>query len=215
MSRMVSKPPWTGSRHAADARRVALADGRDELVDSRLLAVLAIDPVPREVRADDRGNAGVGGRGTGQRRRIGDDEIRAPCARSSAASRATSSANRSLKRARADDRFALVGAKAVDLDHAGVRLAGQPLDRPADRAVEQPRGRRRAHDRRAAAGATLAQRIDDGDLAHGVAEAVAGDVEEDGGHGVGCQLPVASCQLPVTDAESRQLTGNWQLATGN
>ena len=92
------------------------------------------------------GIAGVGGCGTRQRRRICDHERGIVRAQQRRLPRdELSEASREM-RAPATMVSRLVQMKAVDLDDAGVGFAGQPLDRAADRAFEQPARRRRAHD---------------------------------------------------------------------
>ena len=178
ISRIVEKPPCIGRRSATVGQRIRRAQGLDEIGARRQpVAVALVDPVPREVAQGDGRHAGApaaanasGGMSPTTRR--------APSDRSHAASASARSSKRAMKRGRAATVRGLVEAEAVDLDDAGVALERVEVDRPRERQVEQPLRRRRAdgdrHVRRHAP-----ERVEHLDVAGGMAEAVAGDVEDD------------------------------------
>ena len=140
--------------------------------------VVLVDPVPGEVRDADRRHAGGGCRRDRQRRDVGDDEphLLAPQELALGGDPGVAAGEEGLCRLEGRRN---VHAEAAALDRAGVDLSRFQADGVAHAALEEP-GRHRRADDQPRLGPSLRQRADHGDLPHGVPEAVAGDVEDDG-----------------------------------
>ena len=139
--------------------------------------VVLVDPVPGEVRDADGRDAGPPGRGDRQRRDVGDHEPGALAGQERRFARDPRVAV-GIERLRGRERGRDVDVEAAALDGAGVHRARLEADGRADAAREEPRRDRRPH-HDGHVGPPLGQGVDDGDLAHGVPEAVAGHVEDD------------------------------------
>ena len=132
----------------------------------------------------DRRDAGRGADRKGERRDVADDQAGAEFAQHARlAGRAGDEI--AVKRRGAADRVGLVQRQRVDLDDAGVAFERAEGDLAFDGQVEQPARRGRA-DADARFGTLGEDGVDDLDGARGVAEAMAGYVEDDRG----CQLTV-------------------------
>ena len=139
--------------------------------------ICRVNPVPREVRHRNRRHARPRRRSERQRRHVADDDRRGEIVEDSGFG-LDACGEAMVERRRAPGAGGFVEPQTVDLLQTGVRLARLQVDGPADGAFDKPL-RDAAPDDDPDVGRLLLDMADDLELARRVAEAVAGDVEDD------------------------------------
>ena len=139
---------------------------------------MRVDPIPREVAGRNRRNTGSMARRDAERRQIRNRSWPRLCARRNEASAATRSSKVAMNALGELDRCPGVQGQAVELHHAGIDFGRRQYDACARRALHQPRRHRRSDDH-AQSGPAIDQCVDDFDGSGRVAEAVAGNIEND------------------------------------
>ena len=140
-----AKPPAIGSRQASAAVDCSVASvSGSQAASPRTVRVVVVDPVPREVGDRDRRHAEGGGDGKGERRHVGDDQVRRRGGERLPFVLDPGREAAAIERRGPRNRRRDVGRQAVDLDDADVAIHLAVVDPTGGGEIEQPAGSPRA-----------------------------------------------------------------------